>query len=43
MSHIDFEEILEIEPTTIDTDVTDMLLVIAIAVCFIKLIQSLRV
>jgi hypothetical protein len=42
MSHIDFEEILEIEPATIDMDVTDTLLVLAIAICFIKLIQSLR-
>lgn len=45
MSHIDFEEIVEIEPTPIDLnmDITDTLLVLAIAICFIKLIQSLRV
>lgn len=47
MSHIDFEEIVEIEPTSIDIDlnidVTDTLLVLAIVICFIKLIQSLRV
>lgn len=43
MSHIDFEEVLEVESIPIGIDVTDTLLVIAIAVCIIKLIQSLRV
>jgi hypothetical protein len=42
MSHIDFEEVLEVESIPIGIDVTDMLLVMAVIVCIIKLIQSLR-
>jgi len=42
MSHIDFEEVIEVEPTPIGIDGIDVVLVIAIAICVVKLFQSLR-